>query len=80
MLKRRVVSGKGMRCVGWGNTSEHMQVFAVGTNLPLSSTSAKVMLGCIVKPRTGSSSAHVVNMSMWAKLITPLLPPRIRNE
>jgi hypothetical protein len=48
--------------------------------LPLSSTSAKVILGGIVKPRTGSSSAHVVNMSMWAKLITPLLPPRIRNE
>jgi hypothetical protein len=57
-----------------------MQVFAVGTNLPTPVASTKVILGGIVKPRTGSSSAHVVNISIWAKLIIPLLPSRIRNK
>jgi hypothetical protein len=57
-----------------------MQVFAVGTNLPTPVASTKVILGGIVNPRTGSSSAHVVNISIWAKLIIPLLPSRIRKK
>lgn len=51
-----------------------MQVFTVGTNLPWAFSSANVMLGGIVKLSNGSSSAHVTNMRIRAKLTSTFSP------
>ena len=53
-----------MRCVACGSVREQIQVFAVSINLSAAAASMKVILGLIVKPNGGSSSVHVVNMSI----------------
>ena len=62
-------------CVPYGKVKEQIQVFAVGINLSLPVASVKLMLGWTLNPSGGSSSAQVVNINMWAKVIAPLLPP-----
>ena len=50
-----------------------MQVFASGKNEL--STSVNTSVGCSVNPKRGSSSDHVVNHKIWAKVTPFRLPP-----
>ena len=60
-----------------GRLSAQIHVLAVGTNLPSSCAGKNVMLGEIVKPMGGSSSAHVTNINMCCNVISPRLQPKV---
>ena len=72
------MSGAGKRNtpVPYGKVNEQIHVLAVGMKLSFPVASVKLMLGWTLNPNVGSSSTHVANINMRAKVIAPLLPPR----
>ena len=56
-----------------------IQVLLVGKKFCESAT-IKCKLGCSLRPREGSFSAPVANLSMLPRVTKPLLPPKRKDE